>query len=118
MTSFAASSSISASTSAATPPRSASPNACSALNTDHIVYRMTSLRSRALGFAGGVESLMASFSRLRQPGENPVRRGPRGTDARGDAHAVEVGTRDGQPRHGLDGPADPFDAVQVADGVL
>src|SRR5580704_17420079 len=102
----------------ATPPKSLSVT----VNTAHIVYRMSSLRSRALGRC--LSPLSAAVSVISQKLSDPERRrdlaggGLRGRDARGDAHAVVGGARDGKAGLAGDRRADGRDPVQVADVVL
>src|ERR1700748_3329184 len=100
------------------------------VNTAHMVYRMSSLRSRALGrclspLSAAVsvigQSLVIRHGGVTSPVQ--VRRdlaggGLRGRDARGDAHAVVGGARDGKARLAGDRRADGRDPVQVADVVL
>src|SRR5690242_11108065 len=98
------------------------------LNTAHIVYRMSSFRSRALGrfstsvtvttVPAGVRSFRTGARRLAEVREDLDGGGLGGGDAGGDADGVVGAARDGEARLFADGIADGRHPVQVADVVL
>src|ERR1041384_2516396 len=103
---------MSASTSAASVARSASPSPRSSRKTDHIVYRMVSL----ISFASlPLFSTMTSVSQVRQQASHRLacRR-----DHGGDPDSPVGGAAHLQTTHGGDGTVDRGDAVQVPHLVL
>src|SRR5437868_7169787 len=82
-----------------------------ALKTDHMVYLMTWLRSRAF-------RLMVLFPSERQMIENSGRRRPRGGHAGGHAQPVVGGPADREPRLYGDRRTDPGHPVEMPHVVL